>query len=948
MSVKIGLGMIVKDETEKLENILKNYGQFFDQIEITVTNESKKDELYEIVQKYGGNCTYFTWINDFAAARNFNKSLFTDCDYYFTLDCDDIVRNPSLIRSVAENAKQSGFSIVYGQYEYSEDAFGNVNALHWRERLIKIDDNLFWNKKIHENVLPKSTANYQISMSEDLTIKHNKSAQEYESSSERNLEYLIQEYLQDKEKTDPRTLAYLGRTFFNMGVFDKAIYFLEKHIEKSGWDEDRFYSWCVLAEVYRHKEEYQKAIACAFEALAERADYPDAYLKIHDIYQEQGKWDKAIEWGNMGLAKPMPKTFILVDPSSYTWRPALSLAFCYAQLGETEKAYKLFSYAKNLAPGAEYIKAQADNYEKAYLHTKYMEHFFWLLNFIKANDKNPKEKVRSLLDSVPGEVNKHEAIVQLKASITPPKTWAKNSIVILCGNVPEEWSPKSVETGIGGSEEAVIYQSRELTKLGYEVTVFNTCGENAGVYDGVTYRDIHEFNKNDEFNIFISWRMSVFHYGVKATKKIVWLHDVPQNVFKTKPESDCVDKILVLSEYHKSLLPEYAKEKAFVTTNGINLEDVSGIVRNPHKVIYASSYDRGLENLLEMWPDVKKAVPQAELHVFYGLGNYKKLVQDGLADPKFLEKINAQLKQDGVFDHGRVGHKELAKEFASSGVWAYPTEFPEISCITAMKAQAYGCIPVTTGFAALAETQKRGFKIPLSEFKDKLISVLNGECVALEDFDFSWESVAKEWDAFLFPSIFERTLIKDRNLWVRQQCEATDKIVDIGGNDGHTFNGWDRNNVTTVDLDLFDVPNFVRADANCLPFPDKQFDIAVLGEILEHVPDPLEVLKEAKRVGKKVVITVPEEHEWQPWQDPFGTGESKSKAKGMTKAELAKLESPTCLDFYKDDDYEHLWHQRQFDYAGLETLIQNAGFSNYEIKKLSLDDWVWYGAVLIS
>jgi len=41
-------------------------------------------------------------------------------------------------------------------------------------------------------------------------------------------------------------------------------------------------------------------------------------------------------------------------------------------------------------------------------------------------------------------------------------------------------------------------------------------------------------------------------------------------------------------------------------------------MRHKHWVIYTSSYDRGLEHLLKMWPDVKKAVPDAELHIFYG------------------------------------------------------------------------------------------------------------------------------------------------------------------------------------------------------------------------------------------------------------------------------------------------------------------------------------------
>jgi hypothetical protein len=63
--------------------------------------------------------------------------------------------------------------------------------------------------------------------------------------------------------------------------------------------------------------------------------------------------------------------------------------------------------------------------------------------------------------------------------------WDNNSIVIY-SNFPfhvEDWSPLSVNKGIGGSEEAIIYLSQELVNLGYQVTVFNRCGDMEGESD---------------------------------------------------------------------------------------------------------------------------------------------------------------------------------------------------------------------------------------------------------------------------------------------------------------------------------------------------------------------------------------------------------------------------------------------------------------------------------
>ena len=104
--------------------------------------------------------------------------------------------------------------------------------------------------------------------------------------------------------------------------------------------------------------------------------------------------------------------------------------------------------------------------------------------------------------------------------------------------------------GLGGSESAVISISKELSNLGFDVTVFNSCIDkeaSPGVYDGVKYVD-HSMIKNianPSFDVVISsravgpfvpeqyypnfqWPMcpSTFKEIVQNAKlKILWLHD---------------------------------------------------------------------------------------------------------------------------------------------------------------------------------------------------------------------------------------------------------------------------------------------------------------------------------------------------------------------------------------------------------------------------------------
>lgn len=195
------------------------------------------------------------------------------------------------------------------------------------------------------------------------------------------------------------------------------------------------------------------------------------------------------------------------------------------------------------------------------------------------------------------------------------------------------------------------------------------------------------------------------------------------------------------------------------------------IERNPYRIIWGSSYDRGLDILLKMWPDIKKAVPQAELHAFYGWQLFDQFYRNNPERMAWKDKVLELLKQEGTFEHGRIPQHEMKVEMLKSGVWAYPTWFFEINCINAQKAQAYGCVPVVVNYAALKETVKFGKIVNLydekgnqtreiydpevqTEFKKVLIEALDPkwqEAVrpemmkyALEH--FTWAKTAEGWD----------------------------------------------------------------------------------------------------------------------------------------------------------------------------------------------------------
>lgn len=763
---KLALAIIVKDELDLIKSILEKYSKYFDEVAIAV--DYKLDEFNKLTLSYPNlKVHHYTWCNDFSHKRNFLADK-VESSHYFRIDTDDEISNPENIKTVFNKMLSHDMDIVYFNYDYARDDDGNLIASHWRESIIRKRPDIYWKKTIHENLFIENQNNFKGVKDDSIRIIHNITPEHARKSEERNWQILVEEYKRDKENTDPRTIAYIGRMLIGFKKYKEAIKFLELLVLKSGWDDDKYFAYIHMSQAYSNLNDIEMAISCCNEALAINTKFPDAFLRLGELCLSKQDYQKAIDWIEIGLKREKPDTMMVLDISVYTYRPIMNLALAYFYIGDFERAWKFFSKAKEIAPNNEFIKHNEALFVEAMENDKYIKNLAWIVSYTK--NKDP-QKLPKLVEALPKTMLKDERIMALKNQYCIPVVWPEKSIALFCGPAWEDWSPTSVLTGIGGSEEAVIYVSRELNKLGFSVTVFCSCGDMAGTYDGVTYKEFTEFNHRDEFDILVAWRHNIFieKGQIKARKKIIWLHDVPSDDMFPEESINNFDKILVLSQYHKSLLPKHVPdEKIFVTSNGINLSDFKYDIleRNAKRAIYTSSYDRGLEHLLDMWPDVRKQAPGAELHIFYGWNTYDAMVEKGVRDSFFKKIMVSKMDQPGVFDHGRVGHKELAKELAKSGVYAYPSHFEEISCISAMKAQASGCVPVTTDYAALSETVKYGVKVegkggdfPTKEnYMTALIDMLNDvdkqekirKQMLGDKSRWGWDKVARTWAVELF------------------------------------------------------------------------------------------------------------------------------------------------------------------------------------------------------
>ncbi len=180
-----------------------------------------------------------------------------------------------------------------------------------------------------------------------------------------------------------------------------------------------------------------------------------------------------------------------------------------------------------------------------------------------------------------------------------------------------------------------------------------------------------------------------------------------------------------------------------------------------HRLWYQSSYDRGLEILLAMWPAIKEKYPDAELWICYGWETFDSAFKDNPERQAWKKKFEQKMNQPGIRHLGRLGKEKLKEMRDQCGIWAYPTFFQEINCIGALEAQESGCVPVTMDSFALSETVQSGIKVKgdiydpdvKAEYLKQLLDMMGDEerwtleRLKGKEFvqNYSWDKIADEW-----------------------------------------------------------------------------------------------------------------------------------------------------------------------------------------------------------
>jgi glycosyltransferase involved in cell wall biosynthesis len=180
-----------------------------------------------------------------------------------------------------------------------------------------------------------------------------------------------------------------------------------------------------------------------------------------------------------------------------------------------------------------------------------------------------------------------------------------------------------------------------------------------------------------------------------------------------------------------------------------------------HKLFWGSSYDRGLQHLLKMWPKIKETYPDTTLNICYGWGLFEQRYANNPERMQWKDNMDKLMTQDGITHYGRIGKDELNQITKNCGIWVYPTDFDEINCITALNCQSLGCVPCVINKAALEETVGAGIKVngdiydpdTREEFLKKLLELMGDKKLYEAELEkgikfassYSWDKISNQW-----------------------------------------------------------------------------------------------------------------------------------------------------------------------------------------------------------
>lgn len=709
----LGVALIARDADSTIGRCLDSIRPFVSQIVVGV-DELSTDGTARSSKRHGADLVVPIQVSDwheceqhgriqvqhFAQAReqsfaHLDKSL----DYWMWIDADDVLDGAEKLPAICDELMAADALGAWAPYSYG-NVQGRVSTLFHRERILRADVGWRWRYRVHEVVEPLGEQRKGWQIRNDITFVH-QDHERSEPAAARNLRLL--EIDLEGDPNDSRTLFYLGNQYFALQEWQPAAYWYERLLEVGKNPYESWQSAVYLSMAYQRSGAPEMGEQAAFRAISIIPNHPEPYYQLAVIARMRGDAERCLYWTNEARReKTQPPFFVFKNPLDDTFNSVMVASDALAMLGRVPEARAELEKAAAVLPD-ETVTAGIARYKHLEACGKIAQAYVDMASVLP---DEAKVSMWDALDFSPDikQFGRARDVVMPAMLRQRPNTQPR--IVFWCGRSYEEWSPLSLNTtGIGGSETAVVEIARRFAQAGWRVDVFNGAGRYEGIHESVGYWEPERFDR-DWPDVYVSWRQP----GTFPTRepgnpvaRILWCHDLNYG-----PTADMAqwDKVLGVSQWHADYLSRQYGIAADYVPNGVDLSRFDPKQRRePMQVVYASSPDRGLDRLLRLWPDVVKAEPGAQLKIAYGWTTFDKMAEQRPQMWTFKEHIQQLIAETpNIEDLGRLPQDKLAQLWSTSYALAYPSDFLEVSMITAMEAMAGGAVPVTSAAGAVPET----------------------------------------------------------------------------------------------------------------------------------------------------------------------------------------------------------------------------------------------------
>lgn len=620
------------------------------------------------------------------------------------------------------------------------------------------------------------------------------------------LEKAYEEAVKNKDDIYHRYGFYCANSYYDAHKHSEAKKWYKTTLANNNWAQEKYVSCLRLYTIYNGLGEIENGFFYLVKAFSYDTERVECLHELLVYYCSNDM--NSIAYNYYRMVKPFydnvfltkngerimnSKLFLDVSKANFYVPYYMIIIAYYANDLETGiQMYRIIFKKKYPEMNRFYIGNLLSNIqfyiEKVKDDVEFMNLFREYINFLLSY--NYPIEIHEVMDKyekygivVPNKL-RNEIIERNNRIFTKEYCASSNKILLYTGYLKDKWNyTYSLNNPVGGSETAAISLARSFPKK-YEIYISGDVIEEK--VDNITFIDHNNLNtllRNNAFHtIIVSRYINFFEcYRYMYTYQLyIWAHDIHLITYGSNTTSSDIlllndSKIkgcICQTEWHKNLYETSYKSlvnKIHVINNGIdtsmftNNTDTNtntNIPKVKNRFIYSSCPERGLERLLELWPQICEKLENAELYIC----TYNNFPRTDSHNYEKDMKIKKMMEiHDNVKYMGKLIKKDLYSLMSTCEYWFYPTNFNETSCITAMEMLMSDVICIYYPMGGLVNTMgdygiqvKEGEEIetivelsastPLAENRKKEIRERGKEYALSCD----WKNRSKIWEDVLF------------------------------------------------------------------------------------------------------------------------------------------------------------------------------------------------------